>query len=140
MNTVKIQYYFLLPQIISLILAMFEGIYSYYVCVFSLVIIFFLWQAIWGRNKTILIVVACLSILISLFYIDIFSDTFHTAYLDIARKYSTPTPQLLFSTRMHILIVSIGFIGNAIGLWLRYREMKRLGMQVDAIRVDEVTK
>jgi len=41
---------------------------------------------------------------------------------------------------MHILIVSIGFIGNAIGLWLRYREMKRLGMQVDAIRVDEVTK
>src|SRR5271156_5685220 len=125
MNT-KIRYYLLAPQALSsmvLLRLMILGIFrrssfSFLRLALFLLTVLLATQAIWGRKKTILIIIICLSILISFLFIGVFALSFQKEFLNEIH-YSDLIFWKLILVRMDILIPAIGFACAAIGARLR---------------------
>jgi len=95
-----------------------------------LVLVFFVWQAIRGQNKTLLLLAIWLSVLISLLFCLGFMTTL--LFLNSSRSW------MIVVLRIEFIISIVGFISAAVGLILHYQEVKRFGMPLESVRANEV--
>jgi len=125
-KTTKINYIFLVPQFISLLILIpsFSSLSDFIINVFLIaVFVFSIRQTMVGRNKIVLIIAACIALFASLLFVLMCL----VAFLLLSNS-NLPhmRPHLIVEMRFDGLILCIGYISAFVGLIVRCREIKQI--------------